>query len=80
MADDYENVTSLVEQVVTALVDDEEAVEVVGREDGGSYVIEITVNPDETGKVIGRQGRMIKAIRQLSRAAYDGPLEVEVLG
>ena len=32
-------------------------------------LVEITVNEEDTGKVIGRQGRVIKAIRTLSRAA-----------
>lgn len=80
MDEDYENATDLVEQIVIALVDDTDSVEVAGHEEDGSFVIEITVNPDEAGKIIGRQGRMIKAIRQLTRAAFDGPLEVEVLG
>ncbi len=80
MSTGYDDVAGLVEALVVALVDDEEAVEVKGHNDGEGYVIEVSVDPDETGKVIGRQGRMIKAIRMLARAACDGPLEVEVLG
>jgi predicted RNA-binding protein YlqC (UPF0109 family) len=80
MSSGYDGVTGLVEALVVALVDDEEGVEVSGHGGDEGYVIEITVNPDETGKIIGRQGRMIKAIRMLARAACDGPLEVEVLG
>jgi uncharacterized protein len=80
MAADYEDVTRLVEALVTALVDDEESVEVTGREEQEGYLIEIAVASDETGKIIGRQGRVIKALRTLARAACDGSLEVEVIG
>lgn len=35
----------------------------------GSILVEIDVNEEDTGKVIGRQGRVIKSIRTLARAA-----------
>ena len=77
-----EDITKLVDELVRALVDDEESVSVEGGEEGNSLVINITVAEDEMGKVIGRQGRVIKAIRTLARAAgsrSDISVEVEVV-
>ena len=57
-------------------------VEITSREDGGAVLIEISVNEEDTGKVIGRQGRVIKSIRTLARAAAsrnDMRVEVEIL-
>ena len=55
--------------------------EAVAAEDG-SVVVEIRVAEGDAGKVIGRQGRVIKAIRTLARAAASrtGKLvEVELI-
>lgn len=74
----------LVRYVVTSLVDDPDAVSIaVSNPRDGETLYEVTVAPDDVGKVIGRQGRIIKAIRVLARAAgsVDGEqVEVEVLG
>ncbi len=60
----------LVEVVVRPLVDFEDDLEIVAREtDDGDILVEISVNSEDVGKVIGRQGRVIKAIRTLTRAA-----------
>ncbi|PKQ38669.1 MAG: RNA-binding protein [Actinobacteria bacterium HGW-Actinobacteria-1] len=73
----------LVRYLVTSLVDNPDDVSIAKQTgpDGSAY--EVTVNPDDIGKVIGRQGRVIKAIRTLVRAAasVDGSdASVEVLG
>lgn len=59
----------LVEFLAKSLVDDPGGVEV--REVPGEHavVIEIRARPDDVGKLIGRQGRVIRAIRALARAA-----------
>jgi len=59
----------LIETIARALVDEPDSVEVnaVDRED--AVVFELTVAPDDIGKVIGRQGRTIKALRTLLHAA-----------
>jgi len=59
----------LIETIARALVDEPNSVEVnaVDRED--AVVFELTVAPDDIGKVIGRQGRTIKALRTLLHAA-----------
>ena len=65
------------------LVDDEDAVslDVTDREDG--TLIEIECAADDAGKVIGRHGRQIKAIRTIARALgqrVGSSVDVEVLG
>lgn len=72
--------SGLVEMLVRSLVDDQDSVSVVTKEESSGIVIEVTVAQEETGKVIGRQGRIIKAIRTLARATTDDSVEVEVLG
>lgn len=58
----------LVELLVKSLVDRTEDVSVEKMENSGSILFEVSVHPDELGKVIGRQGRVIKAIRTLVRS------------
>ena len=57
-----------VEMIVRAIVDDAEAVDVREVEKGGTTLIEIRVAPDDMGKVIGRQGRTVRAMRSLLHA------------
>jgi hypothetical protein len=53
-----------------SLVDDPSQVSVEEMaDDRGEVVYEIRVAPDDMGKVIGRQGRVIKAIRTVAKAA-----------
>lgn len=78
-----EAVAELVKTLVCSLVDNQEAVVVEYSEEADGVLVEITCDPEDTGKVIGRQGRIIKSIRTLARAAasYGGfNAEVEVLG
>jgi predicted RNA-binding protein YlqC (UPF0109 family) len=58
-----------VEMIVKALVDDTEAVEVREVERKDSLVIEIRVAQSDMGKLIGRQGRTVRALRSLVHAA-----------
>ena len=60
-------VRTLVEPIVEH-VDELQITEIVDEELGG-VLVEIRVHEDDAGKVIGRQGRVIKAIRTLVRAA-----------
>lgn len=59
----------LVRFIAKSLVDDPDAVKVETKEDGEDVVIELTVAPSDMGKVIGRQGRIAKAIRTVVKAA-----------
>ncbi|MDP2299918.1 MAG: KH domain-containing protein [Coriobacteriia bacterium] len=60
---------ALVRYLVTSLVEHPEDVTIARRDGETSTAYEVTVHPDDTGKVIGRGGRIIKAIRVLVRAA-----------
>ena len=51
------------------LVDDPDAVSVTEVQGDQELTLELRVAPDDMGKVIGRQGRVIKSIRTLARAA-----------
>lgn len=59
----------LVEILAKALVDQPERVTVDMIEKEKSIVIELKVAPEDMGKVIGRQGRIAKAIRTVVKAA-----------
>lgn len=83
MAEQTQDLAGLVESIVRPLVDFEDDLEVVSHAEGnGSTVIEISVNEEDAGKVIGRQGRVIKSIRTLARAAASRNgmhVDVEIL-
>ena len=59
----------LVEVIAKALVDHPEEVDVTEKEDGKAHDIEVKVAESEMGKVIGKQGRIAKAIRSVVKAA-----------
>ena len=59
----------LIEYIAQSLVDNPAAVQVrEARNDRNALVLELHVAPDDYGKVIGRQGRVAKAMRTLLRA------------
>ena len=58
-----------VEVIASALVDSPEDVVVTETEDEKQIVLNLTVAPEDMGKVIGKQGRIAKAIRTVVRAA-----------
>ncbi|MCM1262506.1 MAG: KH domain-containing protein [Butyrivibrio sp.] len=59
----------LVEVIAKALVDNPDEVVVTQKEDGRNITIELHVAPTDMGKVIGKQGRIAKAIRSVVKAA-----------
>ena len=59
----------LVEVIAKSLVEHPEAVRVDERQEDGQTVLELHVAEDDMGKVIGRQGRIAKAIRTVVKAA-----------
>ncbi len=78
-----DKVADLVEFLVCGLVDDVNSVQLDVVDSDTSTLIEITCAPADTGKVIGRKGRTIKAIRTIARALgqrVGTSVEVEVLG
>ena len=83
MSELTEDLAGLVEAVVAPLVEFEDDLEIVSYEtEDEAVMVEIRVNEADAGKVIGRQGRVIKAIRTLARAAASRtgtPVEVELI-
>ena len=72
----------LVEVIAKALVDHPEMVKVRETENERSIVLELTVAPEDLGKVIGRNGRIARAIRTVvksSSAKLDKKVIVEIL-
>lgn len=61
--------TKLVEAIAKSLVGNPEAVNVTETEGSQGTVIELRVAPDDMGKVIGKQGRIAKALRTVVKAA-----------
>jgi predicted RNA-binding protein YlqC (UPF0109 family) len=61
-------VAELLEWLIRRLVNDPEAVRVETEEREDAVVFRLHVAPDDVGKVIGRQGRIARALRSIVRA------------
>jgi predicted RNA-binding protein YlqC (UPF0109 family) len=61
---------SLVEFIARAIVNSPDAVVVTEVDDG--RLLELETDADDRGRVIGRQGRVAKAIRAVLEASHDG--------
>jgi len=59
----------LIEYIAKAIVDNPEKVRVTEVPVEGGIVIRLEVDPEDRGKVIGKQGRIAKAVRALLRVA-----------
>ncbi|MGN0650618.1 MAG: KH domain-containing protein [Oscillospiraceae bacterium] len=75
--------TELLITIVSALVEDKSAVQVTADEpnEDGTIVYHLHVAPDDMGRVIGKQGRIAKAIRTIMRAGAvraDEKISVEI--
>ena len=57
--------------IARAIVDTPDAVNVVENVDGDNVELVLTVAEDDTGMVIGRHGKIAKAIRQIMKAAAN---------
>jgi hypothetical protein len=62
-------VKELVEYMVKSLVDNPEHVQISELEGEQSVVYEVRVAPEDMGKIIGKQGRIAKAMRTIVKAA-----------
>ena len=72
----------LVKYIAQSLVEKPELVDVRQTENEEGIVIELRVDPEDMGKVIGKQGRIAKAIRSVVKAASskeDKKVVVEIL-
>jgi uncharacterized protein len=61
-------VTELLDFLARSLVDEPDAVRVEQAEEDGALVLRLHVAPEDVGKVIGRQGRVARALRTIVRA------------
>lgn len=73
----------MLEILVKDLVDNPSAIEISQKDEGKTTVLELKVDPQDMGKVIGKQGKIAKAIRVLMKA-YAGKenkkVSVEIVG
>ena len=72
----------LVRFIAQSLVDKPDAVDVREVEGPDSIVIELRVDPEDMGKVIGKQGRIAKSVRSVVKAATlknEKPVFVEII-
>ena len=70
----------LVEVIAKALVDNPDEVVVTEKTEGKNIVVELHVAQSDMGKVIGKQGRIAKAIRAVVKAAAANEhVDVEII-
>lgn len=72
----------LVEVIAKALVENPDEVVVTERTEGRNVIIELHVAQSDMGKVIGKQGRIAKAIRSVVKAASskdNSRVDVEII-
>lgn len=83
MAEHNLDLGGLVRTLVEPIVEYKDDLEIIETEqDDDVLLIEVRVHEEDTGKVIGRQGRVIKAIRTITRAAASragAHVDVELL-
>ncbi len=60
---------NLLEYLAKALVDNPDGVEVTSVEGERSVILQLRVDPDDVGKVIGKKGRIAQAMRTLVKAS-----------
>lgn len=73
----------LVEVIAKSLVDNPEEVTVTEKTEGRNTILELHVASSDMGKVIGKQGRIAKAIRSVVKAAASRDkknVDVEIIG
>ena len=71
-------VVDLVNYILVNLVAEPDHLNVRAEQNERSLLIEVTCAPDDAGRIIGRGGRVINAVRTVARAAADGRQRVEV--
>jgi predicted RNA-binding protein YlqC (UPF0109 family) len=63
------NLKDTLANITRAIVDKPEEIIIVEKEDGEHVTLELSVSPSDMGKVIGKQGKIAKAMRTIVRAA-----------
>ena len=75
-------VRELLDYLARRLVDEPDAVRVEEVEEDGALLLRLHVAPDDVGKVIGRQGRIVRALRTVVRASAgrgDRRVQLEIV-
>jgi hypothetical protein len=83
LPEDRVAIKELAEYLVKSLADHPEKVELEEREEDDTVVIELKISPDDIGKIIGRSGNTINAIRtvlQTAAASCKKRARLEVAG
>lgn len=68
----------LVEYIIKCLVDNKEEVKITEKEQEGTTIISIKVATTDMGRIIGKEGRIIKSIREIVRA-YSAKEKARIL-
>ena len=72
MSDTGKIVRNVVEYIISQIVEDEKSVKVdISSSDDENVAIEVTTAPSDMGRVIGKRGRVARAIRTVAQAAAD---------
>ncbi|MDE2573388.1 MAG: KH domain-containing protein [bacterium] len=70
----------MLEFLARGLVTHKDEIEVIPvRRDDGRFVLELEVDPEDLGKVIGRGGRVAQALRTLMRAGTEGKVAIDIV-
>jgi len=62
-------IKKLIETMVTSIVDDTEKIQITEEDSDRGILYEITVSKDDVGKLIGKGGRVAKALRTIAKAS-----------
>ncbi len=63
------NLSKVLSDMARAIVDEPDAVKVTETERDDELILELTVAPDDMGKVIGKHGKIARALRMIMKAA-----------
>lgn len=63
------NLSNVLSDMVKAIVDEPDQVSVAESTENDELILELTVAPDDMGKVIGKHGRIARALRMVMKAA-----------
>lgn len=66
-----EEFEKILSDIAKSLVDDPDAVTVTRKQEGDSITLTLSVAPDDMGKVIGKQGKIARAIRMVMKSAAN---------
>ncbi|CCW36464.1 RNA-binding protein (KH domain) [Chthonomonas calidirosea] len=78
IAAESKSISGLLEYLIKSLVDDPESVTITEVERPDITVYEVRVAPGDLGRIIGKQGRVVNALRTVARAAARGERRVQV--